>query len=325
MDDGESVEAGAPAPAGAASDVAIRAGSKSFALASRLFAPDTRALVWDLYSWCRHCDDVVDGQTLGFGHDPGIDRAARLDELRRGTAAALAGHAGDRGPFAALQRVVATTHLPAAFTRDHLAGFAMDVDGRRYDTLDDTLEYGYHVAGVVGLMMAWVMGVRDTATLCRASDLGMGFQLTNIARDVGDDVAAGRIYLPARWLDAAHAGLVPSAPMDDLAAARVAPVVARLLDEADRYYASAQHGLPHLSWRSAWAVATARHVYRDIGMEVRRRGPHAWRERVVTATSAKAARLVQAGLEATWTRAPWTASAPSRLGLYTPSTLAMLG
>ncbi len=314
-----------PRPAGAASDVAIRAGSKSFALASRLFAPDTRALVWDLYTWCRHCDDVVDGQVLGFGHDPAVDRAARLDELRRGTAAALAGEAGDEGPFAALQRVVAATDLPAAFTSDHLAGFAMDVDGRRYDTLDDTLEYCYHVAGVVGLMMAWVMGVRDTATLCRASDLGMGFQLSNIARDVGDDVAAGRIYLPNHWLEAAGAALVLDAPLDDTTAARVAPVVARLLDEADRYYVSAQYGLPHLSWRSAWAVATARHVYRDIGVEVRRRGRDAWRERVVTATSAKAVRLVHAGLEATWTRAPWTATAPPRQGLYTPAALAMLG
>lgn len=307
--------------------VAIRSGSKSFAMASRLFAPVTRGLVWDLYTWCRHCDDVVDGQTLGHGREPaGADRAARVVALRHGTDAALAGAADDEGPFAALQRVAQATRLPAIFTRDHLDGFAMDAAGRRYDTINDTLDYGYHVAGVVGLMMAWVMGVRDRSTLARAADLGMAFQLTNIARDLGDDVVAGRIYLPGQWLAAAGAQLVPHESVDDATAARVAPVVARLLDDADRYYQSATYGLPHLAWRSAWAVATARLVYRDIGVEVRRRGAHAWRERVVTTTPAKLARVLQGGLEATWTRGPAsTADGPSRRGLYTPATLAMLG
>lgn len=312
---------------------AIRAGSKSFALASRLFAPDTRGLVWDLYTWCRHCDDVVDGQTLGHAREPAdavatapADRAARVAALRHGTDAALAGVAGDHGPFAALQRVAQATRLPAVLTRDHLDGFAMDAAGRRYDTFDDTLDYGYHVAGVVGLMMAWVMGVRDRPTLARAADLGMAFQLTNIARDVGDDLAAGRVYLPGQWLAEASAQLVPHQSVDDAMAVRVASVVARLLDDADRYYESARHGLPRLSGRSAWAVATARHVYRDIGVEVRRRGAHAWRERVVTTTPAKIARALQGGLEAAWTRGLASAGpGPSRRGLYTPATLAMLG
>ena len=309
--------------------VAIRSGSKSFALASRLFAPATRGLVWDLYTWCRHCDDVVDGQTLGYGReapDAGqSDRAARVGALRHDTDAALSGAAGEIGPFAALQRVAKATRLPAAFTHDHLDGFAMDAAGRTYDTLDDTLDYGYHVAGVVGLMMAWVMGVRDRSTLARAADLGMAFQLTNIARDVGDDVVTGRVYLPGHWLAAAEAQLVPHQPMTDTTSARVAPLVARLLDEADRYYESAKYGLPHLTWRSAWAVATARHVYRDIGVEVRRRGAQAWRERVVTTTPAKVARVLQGGLEATLTRGPdTTTTGPSRRGLYTPSTLAAL-
>ncbi len=309
---------------------AIRSGSKSFALASRLFAPETRGLVWDLYTWCRHCDDVVDGQTLGHGRESdqvdGADRTARVAALRIGTDAALAGRAGADGPYAALQRVADATRLPAVLTRDHLDGFAMDAAGRSYDTIDDTLDYGYHVAGVVGLMMAWVMGVRDRPTLARASDLGVAFQLTNIARDVGDDVVAGRVYLPREWLASAGVHLVAGQAMDDVTSQRVAPVAARLLDEADRYYESAQYGLPHLAWRSAWAVATARHVYRDIGAEVRRRGAQAWRERVVTTTPAKIARVLQGGVEATWTRGPALAgTGTSRRGLYTPAALAMLG
>ena len=164
---------GRPAEGRESRDGAIRAGSKSFALASRLFDPATRDLVWDLYAWCRHRDGVVDGQVLGHGHVALTDRDARLASLRAGTAAAFAGTAGPHGPFAALARVVAATGLPRVLAEDHLAGFAMDTEGRRYETFDDPLDYCYHVASVVGLMMAWVMGVRDRAVLCRASDLGL--------------------------------------------------------------------------------------------------------------------------------------------------------
>jgi phytoene synthase len=314
----------APDPA-AAKDAPIRTGSKSFALASRLFDPATRDLVWDLYAWCRHCDDVVDGQVLGHGTSAVTDRETRLALLREGTAAAFAGTAGPRGPFAALARVVAATDLPPVLAHDHLAGFAMDAAGRGYETFDDTLDYCYHVAGAVGLMMAWVMGVRDRAVLCRASDLGLAFQLSNIARDVGDDLATGRLYLPAAWLRDAGASLVAGSPLDPAGAARITPVVARLLTEGERYYDSAWHGVRHLPGRSAWAVATARLVYRDIGRAVAYRGAGAWTSRTVVGTPQKLARLVQAGIATAWLKTVADPAAPPRDGLFTPSTVGMLG
>jgi 15-cis-phytoene synthase len=317
----------APDPArrdsgGEAKDAAIRTGSKSFALAARLFDPTTRDLVWDLYTWCRHCDDVVDGQVLGHGHTALTDLDARLAALDAGTAQAFVGTAGDRGPFAA------TTGLPRVFADDHLAGFAMDTSGRRYESLDDTLDYAYHVAGVVGLMMAWVMGVRERAVLCRASDLGLAFQLSNIARDVGDDVAAGRLYLPARWLREAGATLTEGFPLDRTSAIAVTPVVARLLTEAERYYDSAWHGVAHLPGRSASvsrAVATARLVYRDIGRAVAYRGAEAWTSRTTVGTAQKLARLAQAGVATAWMKTLGDRTAPPREGLFTPSTISMVG
>ena len=319
------VRGASAAPAPVSRDAAIRTGSKSFAMASRLFDPATRDLVWDLYAWCRHCDDVVDGQTRGHDRQPVADRAARLEALRAGTRTAFDGTADPAGPFGALARVVTATALPGRLADDHLAGFAMDAADRHYDTLDDTLEYAYHVAGVVGLMMAWVMGVRDRAVLCRASDLGLAFQLSNIARDVGDDLAHGRVYLPAGWLAAAGVRLAPGTTLDAVTAARVAPVVARLVAEAERYYASAWHGVAHLPGRSAWAVATARLVYRDIGRQVVRRGAGAWTSRTVVGTPGKVARLAQAGLAAAWLKARGTRPGPARVGLFTPDTAAMLG
>jgi phytoene synthase len=313
------------ATAGHNPEGAIRTGSKSFALASRLFDNRTRQLVWDLYAWCRHCDDVVDGQNLGHGPISREPQHAALDGLRRDSDRALAGSDALTAPFAGLARVAAVTGLPGAFVHQHLDGFAMDVAGRRYVSLDDTLQYCYGVAGVVGLMMAWIMGVRDRPTLLRACDLGLGFQLTNIARDVGDDLDAGRVYLPESWLRESGAALAPGASTTSSTRQALVPVVARLLDEADRYYASSWFGIARLPFRSAWAVATARRVYADIGAEVRRRGPRAWDTRVGTTKARKLTRLALAAAEASWlVTAGRHAEAPVRRGLWLPSD-AMLG
>jgi 15-cis-phytoene synthase len=256
----------------------IEKGSKSFAAAARLFDPETRGYAYMLYAWCRHCDDVIDDQVLGFAR-PEAARAsalARLDGLREKTRRALDGDA-DEPVFLALHRVAAERGLAEANLFEHLDGFAMDVAGRQYRTLDDTLSYCYHVAGVVGVMMANIMGVRDDPTLDRACDLGIAFQLTNIARDVMEDAAQGRIYLPADWLREAG---VPDDRVDDPEYRQaVYDVAERLLLVADRFYLSARHGIAYLPFRSAWAIALARYVYREIGSMVRRRGSAAWNER----------------------------------------------
>ncbi|MFB8829304.1 phytoene/squalene synthase family protein [Azotobacter sp. CWF10] len=170
--------------------------------------------------------------------------------------------------------------IPERYPLDHLAGFRMDVEGRSYHSSADTLDYCYHVAGVVGVMMALVMGVRDEDTLDRACDLGLAFQLTNIARDILDDRAIGRLYLPTQWLD--EAGVPPAA----LSAPRHRPTLARLatrlVNTAEPYYTSALGELAALPPRSAWAVATARAVYRQIGIRVKAAGPAAWDSRLAT-------------------------------------------
>lgn len=309
----------------AARDAAIRGGSKSFALASRLFDAATREHVWDLYTWCRHCDDVIDGQVLGHPIHAVADGRDRLRGLRLATAAAFDGETAPGSPFAALGRVASRTSLPRRLAEDHLAGFAMDVESRRYDTIDDTLDYGYHVAGAVGLMMAWVMGVRDPAVLCRASDLGIAFQLTNIARDVAADADAGRVYLPGAWLADAQARVDAGFTHDRAAAARVAAVVARLLSEADRYYRSAWYGIADLPLRSAWAVATARLVYRAIGRRVAARGDAAWTSRAVVSTPRKLGFVALATVQVAWlaiTRR--LVVCPERSGLYTPAAVGVL-
>ena len=279
----------------------IKVGSKSFAAAARLFEPATRRSVLMLYAWCRHCDDVVDGQELGFGaaapaHDPHAELARLHDQTRR----AYAGEPMHDPAFAAFQEVATRCAIAPRYAYDHLTGFGMDVDQVHYDTIEDTLRYCYHVAGVVGLMMAQIMGPQDEAVLDRACDLGLAFQLTNIARDIVDDAAIGRCYLPAQWLR--EAGIPP----EELALPRhrvaLAKVATRLVDHAEPYYDSALGGIASLPLRSAWAIATARLVYRQIGIKVRVRGPAAWDERAGTSKATKLVLLARGGVDALLSR-----------------------
>ena len=275
----------------------IRKGSRSFAAAAALFGSETRADAEMLYAWCRHCDDVIDGQDLGHGMaTPDMASAnQRLTALYAKTRAALAGEPTQDPDFAAFQRVALQRGIPERWAIELLDGFAMDVSARRYETLEDTLDYCWHVAGVVGVMMALVMGVapEDTATLRRAQDLGLAFQLTNIARDVIEDARNGRIYLPAQWL--AEAGV----PEAEITAPKhreaVYGVAKRLLDAAEPYYTSALVGLPALPFRSAWAIAAARSVYRQIGVIVSERGAKAWDVRASASGPMKAWLALRSG------------------------------
>ncbi len=271
----------------------ISSGSKSFAMASLLFGREMQADVQMLYAWCRHCDDVIDGQALGVDAPDRFltpqDRAARLTELKRKTIAALAGEATGDPAFDGFSAVARKHALPEAIAMDHLGGFAMDVELARFETLPDVLDYCYGVAGSVGIMMAIVMGVpvEDAETLDRACDLGLAFQLTNICRDVYDDAKAGRVYLPADILRGN--GVDPTADVVLAAASRegLARSAADVLDVADTYYRSAGYGLRRLPPRAAAAVAVARSVYRDIGRIIRERGEAAWDARAYTSGSRK--------------------------------------
>ncbi|MFV2090514.1 MAG: phytoene/squalene synthase family protein [Pseudomonadales bacterium] len=285
-------------PVVANSKAIIEQGSKSFATAAKLFDPDTRANAFMLYAWCRYCDDRIDGQELGFGQnspEPAVQLEI-LEELTRQTETAMAGDPAKDPVFAGFQRVYQGCGISRRYPLELLQGFAMDVERRNYLSLDDTLLYSYHVAGVVGAMMAAIMGVRDQPTLDRAMDLGIAFQLTNISRDVMEDAADGRVYLPRQWLEEAAAPIDP----EDFpgAEAALSRVVARLLDEADKYYDSAVHGISQLPFRCAWAIATARKVYSEIGVQVRRSGELAWKHRAGTSSARKLLMLLTSGITA---------------------------
>lgn len=267
----------------------IKKGSKSFALASRVLPPSLRDDASMLYAWCRYCDDVIDGQEMGHGQivDYKEGQGERLEMLREKTRAALNGEPTDDPVFGGLARVVETHEIDHRHPFDLLKGFEMDAEERVYETVEDLLDYSYHVAGVVGVMMANIMGVRDAATLDRASDLGLAFQLTNIARDVIEDARADRVFVPRNLL-VKHGAPIEA---EKLCHREYWPAIhdaaCEQLDIAEQYYASAKVGIKELDFRCAWAITAALGVYREIGEVLRRGGPNAWEGRVGAGTGRK--------------------------------------
>ncbi len=272
-------------------------GSKSFALASKLFDPVTRDRAWLLYSWCRACDDIADGQDHGGALRRVDNPEERLAYLRDMTERALAGEVTGLPAFDALGLVVAECNIPHQWPRDLIQGFAMDAAGFSPRNETDLLTYCYHVAGVVGLMMACLMGVRtdDADTLGRANDLGLAFQLANIARDVSEDADAGRCYIPMDWL--AEADIAPGEHMKTHSRPAMAKIAQRMAHMAAGYEASARIGARRLPFRCRWAVLAAAGIYGDIAREVARRGASAWDHRVVTSKAAKAGWVARALLQ----------------------------
>lgn len=255
----------------------IRSGSKSFYAASLLLPPAVRARSYALYGFCRRADDLV---------DRGANARAACDALEARLEAIYDGRPGADPVDRAFADLVRECDLPEALPAALIEGFAWDASGLRYDTISQLRAYAARVAGTVGAMMTVVMGRRDEAALARATDLGVAMQLTNIARDVGEDAKAGRLYLPRAWMR--DAGIDPdawlAAPRFD---ARLGQVTQRLLDEAARLYDRARPGVALLPAACRPAIHAAARIYREIGAEAERAGFDTVGERVSTSTGRK--------------------------------------
>ena len=173
----------------------LRGGSRSFFAASLLLPRRVHEPATALYAFCRVADDLID--------NGGGDPAAALLALRARLDAAYAGRPRPAAADRALAATVLRHAIPRTLLDALLEGFAWDAAARRYDSLADLEAYAARVAGAVGAMMAMLMGERSAEGVARACDLGIAMQLSNIARDVGEDARAGRLYLPLDWMRAA--------------------------------------------------------------------------------------------------------------------------
>ena len=290
-------------------------GSRTFLAASHLLPRAVRDPACALYAFCRLADDEVDGQTgggaptgmaatasaAGSGSGSGSGAApptaaqakAAVGRLRHRLRRVYQGQPQDHAADRALAQVVRRFNIPPQLPEALLEGFEWDAAERRYETLADLHAYAARVAGSVGAMMALLMGVRSAAGLARACDLGVAMQLSNIARDVGEDARGGRLYLPRQWLR--EVGIDPdaclAAPVHSPA---LGQVVQRLLREADRLYAQVGAGVAALPLGCRPGINAARFLYAQIGLEVERRGLNAMAGRARVSRGRKLASLLHA-------------------------------
>lgn len=266
----------------------MRGGSKSFFAASLLLPARVRAPATALYAFCRRADDAID-----LGGNP----LAAMLWLQQRLDGIYAGRPQDIECDRALAAVVPRYGIPRELLDALLEGFLWDAQGRRYETLAEVEDYAARVAGAVGAMMALVMDTTDPQALARACELGVAMQLTNIARDVGEDARNGRLYLPRQWLR--EAGLDPDAWLaDPRFDARLAQVVESLLATADALYLRAEHGIAALPRDCRPAIRAARLVYAEIGQQLRREGLDSIARRTVVPRGRKLALMARASAAA---------------------------
>ncbi|MEM7243041.1 MAG: phytoene/squalene synthase family protein [Pseudomonadota bacterium] len=267
---------------------AIQTGSYSFYAASKLLPANIRNPAYVLYAFCRLADDAVD--LTKSKSEAVLSLRDRLDRVYRGDPL-------DTPVDRAFAQVVKEYHMPFELPEALLEGLAWDAEGRRYQTVDDLMDYCARVASAVGAMMCVLMGVRHRDTLARACDLGLAMQLTNIARDLGEDREEGRIYVPLDWLE--ETGVSAEKFLRTTSATNESRGYARrLLKHADHFYRRSEAGVPALPLQARTGIFAARYIYGAIGKEIARNGFDSITQRAVTSKGTKLRLLLWSGLRA---------------------------
>lgn len=251
-----------------------KARAKSFAFASHVLGPECRRGAFAVYAFCRGCDDAVDDERV-----TGEVRAKRIGDLRERAKAVYQREAddfalaADGDPLmAAFRATVRRHHIPFSAVSGLLDGMERDLEATRYQSMEDLESYCQQAAGTVGIMMASIFDARSEEALNAAAALGRAMQLTNVLRDVREDLLVhDRVYLPAEML--AARGLQESDLRNFAESARLSgpkadsfrSVMRTLAGRARALYAWADRGIPLIPRRRARAcVRLMRSSYAEI-------------------------------------------------------------
>lgn len=247
----------------------LASNGRSFYFASRLLTPTHRLRAARLYAFCRYVDDIADET------EDRTQAAAELDEVR---ASIHSGHSNEPCVLSmlALMREAAIPQAPVIALID---GVRSDVHLSSLESEAELVRYAYQVAGTVGIMMSMVFDVHNRDAWPFAIDLGIAMQLTNIARDVGEDAQKGRLYLPGPWVGELKARdvLNPDAQI----AVTLRQSTQRVLALAENYYNSGLSGVGFLPSSARYGIVVAAMVYREIGEVIAEMDHQTWDQRAV--------------------------------------------
>lgn len=242
--------------------------SKTFYLGTLLMPKEKREAIWAIYVWCRRTDELVDGPESRF------TTPETLDQWEKQLESVFAGYPAD-DPDVALVNTLERFPMDIQPFRDMIDGQRMDLYRSRYETFEELKLYCYRVAGTVGLMSSAVLGIDNsyrTAPWHQSSQfyipqeeaiaLGIANQLTNILRDVGEDVHRGRIYLPLE--DLARFDYTEKDLFNGVIDDRWRALMHFQIQRARKYYQDAERGIRALNPDSRWPVWTALMLYQGI-------------------------------------------------------------
>ncbi len=229
--------------------------AKNFYYAFLTLPSAQRKAIYVAYAFCRHCDDSVDQVATTE------EKRSALTVMQTDLERTYLGQA-DTAVYVALADVAATYDIPQEYFQEVISGVESDLVKNRYETFEELQRYCYQVASVVGLICLQIFGYKDPLAKQHAIDLGLAMQLTNIARDVQEDLAYGRIYLPQDEL--AQFGYTE----EDLRAGVVNEAFVELMrfqtQRARTYFRSGFKLLPYLSRRSRACPAVLGALYSKV-------------------------------------------------------------
>lgn len=230
----------------------IKHHSKTFNLASSLLDIDRRNAITSLYGFCRITDDIIDKE---------LEEGEKILENWKKDAHSNRLDITDPVLFSWLY-TRQKYKIPVAYMDQLIKGVHMDTEKFRFDTFEELIEYCYYVASTVGLMSMHIIGYTDKKAIRYAIQMGVGLQLTNIIRDVGEDFRMGRIYLPQIELD--QFGITTEHFENRIIDKNWKNLMEFQIKRARVFYNESWQGLAYLESKGKWSIAAAATMYKEI-------------------------------------------------------------
>jgi 15-cis-phytoene synthase len=266
--------------------------AKSFYFAARFLSKEKQPAIYALYALCRHVDDEVDEAEIAGEEQirAAVNRwQSKLNEIYADDGGEIKpetwnlelGTDGDRDlVFLAWRDFLQKYKIPQSLPLELMKGVLMDTHVNRYETFDELYVYCYRVASTVGLMSSEIFGYERPETLDYAEALGIAMQMTNILRDVGEDAAMNRIYLPLE--DLKKFNVSEEQIFANRADENFVELMKFEIERAREFYRKAERGVPLLSPDARFAVLLAARLYARILDEIERQNYDVFKRRART-------------------------------------------
>ncbi len=225
---------------------------KSFYWASFFLPKSSKINAGILYSICRYFDDIADKHS----EDQTFYLKTTIEEIKNNTSNKV-------NIFLKKNKINNSIFI------DLMEGLILDQKKIRIQNKEELIKYSYHVAGTVGLMMSKIIGVKNENAAKSAIDLGIGMQLTNIARDVYEDSKMKRVYLPANWIP--NISLKQINNPNELSSEndeKISKAIQKVINLSEKFYENGFAGMKYIPFSSRLGIFIAANIYRGIGIKI---------------------------------------------------------